>query len=188
MITSLVLLLFSFSLISLLFFHRGFHIFFLIFFHGIIKGFNLKTIYFIWSQSYHETGGFKSALFLQAKNLFGMMVPSLRKSYGIIGEYKTPEGKMAVYSSYTASVLDYFLRGVDFNMPKNFDNLTDFNKWLKNSGYYSDTANGYLSGLQFALANLKQWFLFVSVGIITTPILVFISVYKVLKIRNAPKR
>ena len=93
---------------------------------------------YIISQSQHETGFFKSRLALEEKNLFGMGVPSKRKSLRI-GQYLAPNGeRFSVYKSWDDSVKDYLLYLEEFNFPTNLNSCRAFVTQLQKQGYATD--------------------------------------------------
>jgi len=112
---------------------------------GLLKGYSFDALSMIVAQARHESNDFKSDLYNRAKNPFGMRKPSVRKSYGIIGVSNT----YAVYRSYFASVVDYFLRAKEFNMPKNLNQPIALSMWLKESKYYTDSPSNYSSRLMY---------------------------------------
>ena len=92
----------------------------------------------ILAQSQHETGFFKSRLALEEKNLFGMGVPSKRKSLRI-GQYLAPNGeRFSVYKSWDDSVKDYLLYLEEFNFPTNLNSCRAFVTQLQKQGYATD--------------------------------------------------
>ncbi len=72
---------------------------------GYMDSVGIKYIPFSIAQSVHETANFRSRLFLEHNNLFGMKLSSYRTSVAI-GKTK---GGYAIYYSWKDSVLDFFL-------------------------------------------------------------------------------
>ena len=70
----------------------------------------IKYIPFSLAQSIHETGNFKSDLFINNHNLFGMRMPEKRKTLaiGIRRGY-------AVYKNWHDSVKDFHLMQIEIN-------------------------------------------------------------------------
>ena len=92
---------------------------------------------YILAQSKLETGNFTA---LEEKNLFGMGVPSKRKSLRI-GEYLAPNGeRFSVYKNWSDSVNDYLLYLEEFNVPTNLNTCRQYITVLKNNGYATDSA------------------------------------------------
>ena len=72
-------------------------------------GYNKQTISALFRQSWVETGNFKSLLFVEFNNAFGMKVPTKRQSLRN-GEYNvTGKGIFSTYSNVTYSVIDRIL-------------------------------------------------------------------------------
>ena len=93
---------------------------------------------YILAQSKLETGNFTSRLALDEKNLFGMGVPSKRKSLRI-GQYLAPNGeRFSVYRNWSDSVNDYLLYLEEFNFPTNLNSCKSFAEKLKSQGYATD--------------------------------------------------
>lgn len=93
---------------------------------------------YILAQSKLETGNFTSRLALDEKNLFGMGVPSKRKSLRI-GKYLAPNGeRFSVYKSWDDSVKDYLLYLEEFNFPTNLNSCRAFVTQLQKQGYATD--------------------------------------------------
>lgn len=85
----------------------------------------------LYSQAWHETGGFTSPIFKEHNNLFGMKHPKKRKSTST----GTAKGH-AVFSSQLSSIYDYFLRQSYFNIK--FDYPRQYMVDTVNSGYAED--------------------------------------------------
>lgn len=71
----------------------------------LIKQMNIAHPEIVFVQAQLESGHFASNLFLEANNMFGMMMPSQRPTLAI---GKTPSG-FAIYRSWEDSVIDYAL-------------------------------------------------------------------------------
>jgi uncharacterized FlgJ-related protein len=69
-----------------------------------IKSLNFKFPYIILAQSYQETGNFKSDIFLECKNLFGMKEARIRATLA-----KGTNRGHAYYDSWQESLYDYAL-------------------------------------------------------------------------------
>ena len=70
----------------------------------IIKGLNFKFPYVVYGQSLLETGGFKSPVFIENHNLFGMKEATKR-----INKALGTQNKHAFYKDWVTSVDDYAL-------------------------------------------------------------------------------
>ena len=69
-----------------------------------IKSLNFKFPYIILAQSYQETGNYKSDIFLECKNLFGMKEARIRATLA-----KGTNRNHAYYDSWQESLYDYAL-------------------------------------------------------------------------------
>lgn len=101
----------------------------------------------ITAQAKHETGDFKSEIFNLANNMFGMKVPGARPSQRS-GVFVARDGER--YSKFN-SVMDSAKDQLLYFENQRFPVITDpfqFALQLKNRGYYGDTFNNYLSGIQ----------------------------------------
>ena len=93
---------------------------------------------YILAQSKLETGNFTSRLALEEKNLFGMGVPTKRKSLRI-DTYLAPNGEnFSVYKNWDDRVKDYLLYLDEFNFPTNLNTCRQFAQKLKDQGYATD--------------------------------------------------
>lgn len=85
----------------------------------------------IYAQAYHETGAFKSDVYKENKNLFGMK-RSVKRMY----DTGTNRGH-AVFNSRLDSIRDYFERQKQFKI--NYRNPTQYVADTVKSGYAEDT-------------------------------------------------
>lgn len=92
-----------------------------------LYGYNKQTVSALFKQSWLETGNFKSLLFVEFNNAYGMKVPSKRRSlrngeYNVVGK-----GTFSTYSNSTFSLIDRILldkyNGVQTNT--SFDGYLD---------------------------------------------------------------
>lgn len=96
----------------------------------------------ITQQSVLETGNFKSKIFNDFNNGFGMGVPRIRKSLRI-GDYLASNGeRFSTYKNFEDSVADYLLYAEYFNMPTNFNRPEQFVDFLVSKGYATDLDYG----------------------------------------------
>ena len=87
-------------------------------------------------------------MFIESKNMFGMMKPSKRKQVSS-GAYHGGEGIFQAYSSRWQSIHDYFLRQEEFNIP-----VKDYMLETVVSGYAAD--NDYLVKWESTYKNTSQ--------------------------------
>lgn len=86
----------------------------------------------VYAQAKHETGNFKSNIYIENNSLFGMKVPRKRKTT-VKGENRGH----ATYSSRISSIYDYFLRQQYFHI--NYTTVHQYINKTKESGYAEDT-------------------------------------------------
>mgnify|MGYP003739826209 CR=1 FL=1 len=98
------------------------------------------------SQAIHETGNFKSKLFREGNNAFGMMRGKL-DTLAIASTRAERRNGYAVYNSIehsTLAVIGLLTRkGCQFK----FNTPRDYAIWLKSKGYYEDTVANYSKAL-----------------------------------------
>ena len=101
------------------------------------------------AQAAHETGGFRSRIYLQNNNLFGMRMPRIRKTVAV-RELDT----YAYYNSSFDSLDDMILW---LNARRSFNhavlnmNIENYTRWLREQAFYEDTHENYSRGVQ-------QWY------------------------------
>lgn len=121
--------------------------------YGLANGYSLQVCSFIMAQFRHETANFESELFKGANNVSGMKVPKTRPTYGMVGTFKVGTQTYAKYSGVCASVIDYFYRQREFDMPKDFSGagtvaLQAFVAWNMGTGYFTDNMLNYMAGCE----------------------------------------
>ena len=98
-----------------------------------------------------ETGGFGSGLVRDTFNMWGMGVPTVRKSSRVTGfpDYIAKDAgnsrKFSVYSTMSDAVRDIVLYSNARQIPKKFDNYAQFVNWLKSKSYFEITAVDYFN-------------------------------------------
>jgi len=102
----------------------------------------------IVAQSQHETNSWRSELFLNNNNLFGMKVPSKREYFGNGGTPAPDGGMYAKYDTWADSAKDFlsWLRYVKF--PKDALTVDRYVYLLKKFGYFTDSEENYLGGVK----------------------------------------
>lgn len=97
----------------------------------------------IYAQAVHETGRFTSDIFRESNNLFGMKLPSRRKTTAT-GENRGH----ATFKNWWASIWDYFLRQSYFNVSGSSD-----------KSFIADTVDGVNGKFKYAEdpEYLKKW-------------------------------
>jgi len=92
----------------------------------------------ITQQSRLETGNWKSKIFNDFNNGFGMGVARIRET-NRIGTYLASNGEnFSTYKNFDDSVIDYLLWCKYFNMPTNFVRPQQFVNFLVSKGYAED--------------------------------------------------
>lgn len=101
-------------------------------------GYKKVSVNLLYAQAKHETGNFKSEVFKQNKNLFGMREPKKRKT-----KATGTNLHHAVFKTHFESIIDYFLRQNYFKIPDSDDR-----------GYMINTVkSGYAEDKEY----LKKW-------------------------------
>lgn len=116
----------------------------------------------IIAQAQHETGNFKSPVFKQLKNAFGMRLATRRPTTAL-GKKTTKGGNSyyAYYRSVADSLQDLFLYLDDFGFPKantwdevkvitkGMDPVTYYVNFISANGYFEDNYWNYLRNVQY---------------------------------------
>ncbi len=110
----------------------------------IENGFTPKQARFITAQAGHETGNFKSRLFKENNNMFGMKNASLRpnKQSGVkngYGYYTNLENNIKDFALY----YDYFL------YKREYESIESYIKALKEKGYFTAPIAEYTNGAKW---------------------------------------
>lgn len=138
-------------------------------------GYTKVSTKLLYAQAWHETGNFNSAVFKQNKNLFGMRLPSVRKTYATGSNLNH-----ATYKNHFDSVRDYFERQKYFRISNTDD--TDFQIQTISSNYAEDTE--YLIKWNTVNSTIKMpvtnFWIFASLFFL---VLIIIMIFK--KIKNA---
>lgn len=115
---------------------------------GSIKKIFGKHWKIIQSQAMHETGNFKSNIFLFNNNLFGMKQPKVRETTSI--------GESLGYASYKSSlesVKDLYLwlnyNNINLDDLPNDDEeaIKEYSFLIRKKGYYEDSYSNYTLGM-----------------------------------------
>jgi len=99
------------------------------------------------AQAIHETGNFKSRIFLEQNNAFGMKVPSIRKTLNIAPLTGGMGTGFSIFLSVEDSVKDMLLYLKHFKIPLDIDDPFIYAKILKDKNYYEDDVETYFKGL-----------------------------------------
>lgn len=100
------------------------------------------------AQAKHETGNFKSRLFVYHNNCYGFQHPSKRSTTSL-GPYARAEGRegYASYASVEDSAMDMVLYLRARNIP-DYTSVTRYVKHLKRKGYFEDDVNRYIKSVR----------------------------------------
>ena len=96
----------------------------------------------------HETAGFTSRVYKDAKNLFGMTKPSqgaYEKGWTTATQNVLPYGeRQVIFKSIADSARDQTLFITKrFSYPKNFASLLELVTYMKQRGYFTDSLDNY---------------------------------------------
>lgn len=105
--------------------------------HAASFGYSLVPSVLILGQAELESGGFTSNLAVNANNVFGMRMPTVRDTTAIGSVTAEGGAAFAKYASLSDAVKDYFMRQRNFNIP----NTADVEQYIAatvESGYATD--------------------------------------------------
>lgn len=112
----------------------------------------LALLPYIDAQARHETGDFTSRLAVELNNLFGMKRPVIRPFFGSGGQV----GQFAEYENYRQSVQD-LMAWMDYTgFPLAVSGSAQYVAELKKRGYFEDSQQNYLNGVNRGLAALEN--------------------------------
>jgi hypothetical protein len=106
----------------------------------------------------HESANFKSKLFLQNKNVFGMTYPPKRKTtatgYSLFSD-RGNKRKFCIFKTTTSATTDfvYYLQARDY--PLNLQTPEEFVKLMKKKGYFEASEIVYLRAIKKHLTELN---------------------------------
>lgn len=97
----------------------------------------------------HETGNYKSPLFLNHNNFFGMKAAKKRPHY----QDYVAKGNLgyAGFNSPANSVRDFVMYLNYVGYPWHFDSVTDLVETMKSHGYFEAPLSEYINGVERAL-------------------------------------
>jgi hypothetical protein len=114
-------------------------------------GYSPNTARIVAAVSRHETGNYTSHVFKTLNNMFGMRYPRIRETTAL---YESRDSKYSVYSSPADSVRDLVLYLSAGRYPFHVDNARDLVSLMKQKGYFEDSFENYLQGVERALPNV----------------------------------
>jgi hypothetical protein len=129
---------------------------------ALSKGFTPTSAKFLVAQARHETGNYTSNVFKLNNNLFGMKFAN--QPLATKGS-PAPSSEVGVYAKYNSpadSIKDqvdrYFVKtmgGVTFEELKASQTPLEYATNLKKRGYFTDTIQNYVSGIERALLRIQ---------------------------------
>lgn len=146
-------------------------IFIMIYLAKFFYGFSKISTSVIYAQAVHETGDFKSKIFRENNNLFGMRQAKVRKNYAT----GTKSGH-ATFKTHNDSIRDYFERQKNFRISAVNDE--EFILSTVNSNYAED--KNYLSKWTNLIKTIKT-----PVSNIYFALLFFFLLFAVLVLRSS---
>jgi len=111
------------------------------------QGLEPSMIRLLQAQAIHETGNFTSRLFLEQNNVFGMKVPSIRKTLNIAPLTGGMGTGFSIFLGIDDSVKDMLLYLDHFNIPLDLADPFLYAQILKDKNYYEDPVEVYFKGL-----------------------------------------
>lgn len=102
---------------------------------------------YVLAQAKHETGNFKSRVYNQNNNAFGMKNPEKRTTTSLGGD----NNNYAQYASVGDSLQDLFLWFDMVDFPTHVVNEDEYAFLLKSSAYFQDSLDNYSSALSYWL-------------------------------------
>lgn len=111
------------------------------------NGYSPNMARMIAAVSRHETGNYSSSVFKTLNNMFGMRFPRERQTTAL---YES-DSKYSVYTDAADSVRDMVLYLNARRYPFNFNSVRDLVETMKEKGYFEDSIDNYLQGVERAL-------------------------------------
>jgi len=111
------------------------------------QGLESSMIRLLQAQAIHETGNFTSRLFKENNNVFGMKIPSIRKTLNVAQD---PE----IFSQFVSiddSIKDMLFYLDHFSIPLDLADPFLYAQILKDKNYYEDPVEVYFKGLSNGL-------------------------------------
>jgi len=111
------------------------------------QGLESSMIRLLQAQAIHETGNFTSRLFLENNNVFGMKIPSIRKTLNIAPGNQ----QFSKFASVDDSIKDMLFYLDHFSIPLDLADPFLYAQILKDKNYYEDPVEIYFKGLSNGL-------------------------------------
>jgi len=116
------------------------------------QGLESSMIRLLQAQAIHETGNFTSRLFLENNNVFGMKIPSIRKTLNIAPGNQ----QFSKFASVDDSIKDMLFYLDHFSIPLDLADPFLYAQILKDKNYYEDPVEIYFKGLSNGLRIVRQ--------------------------------
>jgi len=110
-------------------------------------GLEASMIRLLQAQAIHETGNFTSRLFKENNNVFGMKIPSIRKTLNIAPGNQ----QFSKFASVDDSIKDMLFYLDHFSIPLDLADPFLYAQILKDKNYYEDPVEVYFKGLSNGL-------------------------------------
>jgi len=120
------------------------------------QGVEPSMIRLLQAQAIHETGNFTSRLFLEQNNVFGMKVPSIRKTLNVAPLTGGMGTGFSIFLGIDDSVKDMLLYLDHFNIPLDLADPFLYAQILKDKNYYEDPVEVYFKGLSNGLRIVRE--------------------------------
>jgi len=111
------------------------------------QGLDPSMVRLLQAQAIHETGNFTSRLFIENNNVFGMKIPSIRKTLNVAPATET----FSQFVSIDDSVKDMLFYLDHFSIPLDLADPFLYAQILKDKNYYEDPVEVYFKGLSNGL-------------------------------------
>jgi len=111
------------------------------------QGLESSMIRLLQAQAIHETGNFTSRLFKENNNVFGMKIPSIRKTLNVAPGTET----FSQFVSIDDSIKDMLFYLDHFSIPLDLADPFLYAQILKDKNYYEDPVEVYFKGLSNGL-------------------------------------
>lgn len=118
-----------------------------------VKSKYYKLAPYISAMARHETGNFKSRLFREGNNMFGMKKAYQRKQVGAQWFAASDGGHYMKYESPAQSLEDLLLWMDARRFPQEVKDARQFVEELKKRNYFGDTVENYFKGVNYWLQN-----------------------------------
>lgn len=122
-----------------------------VFFTLLSHGFSPRQAMFITAQAGHETGDFKSRIFKENNNCFGMKRALVRKTTSVGEKYGH-----AVYKTLIDCIEDFRLYYLSFKYLQQYNSLKEYISAIKKRGYFEASESEYLKGCNYYMNEYFQ--------------------------------